>query len=182
MRQHPGGLFLRSDGTHSKTTVLLSDYPAISLLACRVRGFFCVYRIHVHFRVCKLVVPSASPRPPRSQPARSACGACMLCKFNDPAYIARCWISSERAASKHCRRQAACLLSTIGWLIGDHMTRARVPTCAKVFAVAYLSTVGVFWYVRQAFLEHAAGAARPVQCRDTLVWDNLDLQMEVFEK
>ena len=73
-------------------------------------------------------------------------------------------------------------LSTIGWLIGDHMTRARVPTRAKVFAVAYLSTVGVFWYARQAFLEHAAGAARPVQCRDTLVWDNIDLQMEVFEK
>ena len=63
------------------------------------------------------------------------------------------------------------------------MTRARVPPRAKVFAVAYLSTMGVFWYVRQAFLiEHAAGAARPVQSRDTLVWDNLDLQMEVFEK
>ena len=43
-------------------------------------------------------------------------------------------------------------------------------------------TVGVFWYARQAFLEHAAGAARPVQSRDTLVWDNIDLQMEVFEK
>jgi len=28
VRQHPGGLFLRSDGTHSKTTVILSDYPA----------------------------------------------------------------------------------------------------------------------------------------------------------
>ena len=90
--------------------------------------------------------------------------------------------SPARVASKPCRRHAACLLSTIGWLIGDHMTRARVPTRAKVFAVAYLSTVGVFWYVRQAFLEHAAGAARPVQSRDTLVWDNIDLQMEVFEK
>jgi hypothetical protein len=29
---------------------------------------------------------------------------------------------------------------------------------------------------------NTAGAARPVQSRDTLVWDNLDLQMEVFEK
>ena len=28
VRQHPGGLFLRSDGTHSKTTVILSEYPA----------------------------------------------------------------------------------------------------------------------------------------------------------
>ena len=28
VRQHLGGLFLRSDGTHSRTTVLLSDYPA----------------------------------------------------------------------------------------------------------------------------------------------------------
>jgi hypothetical protein len=49
------------------------------------------------------------------------------------------------------------------WLIGDHMTPARVPPRAKVFAVVYLSAVGVFWYVRQAFLEHAAGAARSVK-------------------
>ena len=64
------------------------------------------------------------------------------------------------------------------------MTRARVPTRAKVFAVAYLSTVGVFWYVRQAFLEHAAGAARPVQSRDTLVWlwDNIELTKSEYRE
>jgi hypothetical protein len=81
----------------------------LSLLACRVRGFFCVYRIL--FRLCRLVVPSASPRPLRSQPARSACEACMLCKFNDPAYTAssttlhtqRAAGSRARVASKHCR-------------------------------------------------------------------------------
>jgi len=28
VRQHLGGLFLRSDGTHSKITVILSEYPA----------------------------------------------------------------------------------------------------------------------------------------------------------
>ena len=151
----------------------------ISLLACRVRGFLCVYRI---LFICvdwwSLPLPlgrrAASQLAPRATRAYSASSTTL--------HTQRAAGSRARVASKPCRRHAACLLSTIGWLIGDHMTRARVPTRAKVFAVAYLSTVGVFWYVRQAFIEHAAGAARPVQSRDTLVWDNLDLQMEAFGK
>ena len=133
VRQHLGGIFLRSDGTHSKTTVLLSDYPApdpACQQANRVRGFFCVYRIL--FRVCRLVVPSASPRPPRSQPARSACEACMLCMFNDPAYIARCWISSE--SCQQTLSSSRCLPTVHHWVAdrGPHDTRTSAATCQSV--------------------------------------------------
>jgi len=102
----------------------------ISLLACRVRGFFCVYRIL--FRVCRLVVPSASPRPPRSQPARSACEACMLCMFNDPAYIARCWISSE--SCQQTLSSSRCLPTVHHWVADrrPHDTRTSADTCQSV--------------------------------------------------
>ena len=95
----------------------------ISLLACRVRGFFCVYRI---LFVCvdwwSLPLPlgrrAASQLAPR---ARRACSASSTTLHTQHATGSR-----ARAASKPCRHHAACSLSTIGSLTGDHLMRPRV--------------------------------------------------------